>query len=71
MLILSFFVYFFWEYNVGVWAACDASCGSGTKTREVNCNIDEAECTSAGLTKPSTSEACNTEECVSGNKLAF
>lgn len=58
-----------WSYawQTGTWSACSASCGGGTQTRDVTCRrsdgvyLPDAYC--AGITKPATSTACNTQAC--------
>lgn len=64
-------------WNVGGWETCSASCGGGTQTRSVTCmrsdytdhNLDQISvsdslCSKFGLTKPSTSQTCNTQACM-------
>ena len=56
----------------GSWSGCSVSCGGGTSTRSVTCqcdgvNVADSRCTAAGLSKPATSQACNTQECETCN----
>ena len=58
-----------YDYYVGSWGSCSATCGGGTQTRTVQCQSGTSSSTAAadgacaGKTKPSTSQSCNTQEC--------
>ncbi|XP_077987002.1 cubilin-like [Glandiceps talaboti] len=59
-----------YEYTVGTWGQCSLSCGDGVQSRSVSCNslsttfvVDESNCVSEGLTRPSTTQACNLGVC--------
>lgn len=65
-----------YSYQLGSWGACSANCGGGTQTRTVTCqrrdatnsNLDvqtvaDSFCAAHGLTKPTTSQSCNTQSC--------
>ena len=59
-----------WSYSwqTGTWGSCSASCGGGTQTRTATCRrsdgVDLPDAYCAGITKPATSTACNTQSCV-------
>ena len=66
-----------YSYVTGNWGACSADCGGGTQTRTVTCQrrdattatldkqtVADSFCTAHGLTKPATSQKCNTQSCV-------
>lgn len=58
-----------WSYswNIGGWSSCSASCGGGIQTRTATCkrsdgiSLPDSYC--AGISKPSTSQSCNTQSC--------
>lgn len=54
-------------YALGAWGTCTVTCGGGTQTRTVICTRNDGVQFSddfcAGLTKPPTSQACNTQAC--------
>ena len=65
-----------YSYATGNWGACSVDCGGGTQTRTVTCqrrdatnsNLDvqtvaDSFCAAHGLTKPTTSQSCNTQSC--------
>ena len=65
-----------YSWKTGSWSECSAECGGGTQTRTVKCqrshatnkNLDvqavsDSFCSKAGVTKPNTSQACNTQTC--------
>jgi len=52
----------------GAFGACSQSCGGGTQSRSVNCSDNFGKIVSdnnCNLQKPSTSQSCNTEACIS------
>jgi len=58
-----------YEWYVGDWRSCSASCGGGTRTRFIACIVsgtigivDDSMCT-AITAKPATSEPCQTSAC--------
>ena len=59
-----------YSYTTGSWGACSKNCGTGTQTRTVTCTrsdgvtFADAYCTAYGLTKPATSQNCNTMACM-------
>lgn len=68
-------LYNYW-YSIGDWSSCSVTCGGGTQTRNVVCYrsdytnhslnqiaVSDSFCSKAGITKPSTSQACNTQSC--------
>lgn len=70
-------LYHYW-WDTGSWSTCSAKCGGGTQTRSVTCirehtkdsrkgsnwkSMDDSFCTKNGLSKPSTSQTCNTQGC--------
>lgn len=60
-----------WSYawQTGSWGGCSVSCGGGYQYRTVTCrrsdgvNMPDAAC--AGVSKPATSQSCNTHSCYS------
>ena len=68
-------LYDYW-YSIGNWSDCSVTCGGGTQTRSVVCYrsdytnhslnqiaTSDSFCSKADITKPSTSQACNTQSC--------
>ncbi len=61
-----------WSYSwkAGQWSDCSVSCGGGTQTRSVTClrndgqTVADSLCTKYVGGKPSTSQPCNTQGCV-------
>lgn len=60
-----------YAWSLGGWGDCSASCGGGTQTRSVTCarndgvTVDDAVCLKLVGAKPATSQACNTQTCIS------
>jgi len=65
-----------YSYATGNWGACSVDCGGGTQTRTVTCQrrdatnssldvqtVADSFCAAHGLTKPTTSQSCNTQSC--------
>lgn len=54
-------------YVLGTWGTCTVTCGGGIQTRTVICTRNDGvqfpDDFCAGLTKPATSQACNTQSC--------
>ena len=61
-----------YSYATSNWGACSKNCGTGTQTRTVTCKrsdgttVTDSYCTAYGLTKPGTSQNCNTTACYAG-----
>lgn len=59
-----------YSVRVGALSPCSASCGGGTRTRDVKCmhylgtEATVADCTGFGLKVPAATVACNTKPCV-------
>lgn len=66
-----------WNYrwDTGSWSACSSKCGGGTQTRSVTCmrtnNIVKPDVFCSDITKPSTSQTCNTQSCEGICKFNF
>lgn len=67
-----------YSWWTGDWSNCSVTCGGGTQTRSVVCvrnhpgqtghvgdwmDVADTFCTSSGLSKPITSQSCNTHSC--------
>ena len=67
-----------YSWWTGAWSNCSVTCGGGTQTRAVVCvrnhpgqtghvgdwmDVADSFCTSSGLSKPITSQSCNTHSC--------
>jgi Reprolysin (M12B) family zinc metalloprotease/Disintegrin/Thrombospondin type 1 domain/Reprolysin family propeptide len=57
-----------YDWNIGLWGSCSKTCGSGTRTRSIECRdntgdvVSDSNCVSSSA-KPSATEACNTDTC--------
>lgn len=62
------------EWVVGSWGACSASCGGGSQTRTVQCVreddvvVDDSLCPDP---RPGTSQGCNSQPCCSTDSLVY
>lgn len=58
-------------WSTGGWGSCSASCGGGYQYRSAYCTrndgttVDDSVCSRLVGGKPSTSQSCNTQSCVS------
>ena len=63
-------------YTVNEWSDCSATCGSGTQTRSISCQlplgngtstpglvVPLSQCNNSGVSAPVTSQSCNTQPC--------
>lgn len=60
-----------YAWSLGGWGGCSASCGGGVQYRTVTCarndgvTVGDEVCLKLVGAKPATSQACNTQSCVS------
>ncbi|XP_070531950.1 uncharacterized protein [Ptychodera flava] len=55
-----------YSWSVGQWGQCDVTCGGGTRTRSVTCQLQNQQLVADGLCtapKPSELEVCNSDPC--------